>query len=82
MAWNERTLMDHQYRRRGQVQAMSLMLQVLKLHTLKARIELLRKRARASLIRRYCIFYRSLANLLTYIFTDILTNFRFWEHQK
>lgn len=43
MAWNERTLMDHQYRRRGQVQAMSLMLQVLKLHTLKARIELLRK---------------------------------------
>ena len=39
LAWNENTLRDHQYRIRGQVQAMSLLLQVITLPNSNARSE-------------------------------------------
>ena len=42
LAWNENTLRDHQYRIRGQVQAMSLLLQVLTLPNSNARSEQLK----------------------------------------
>ena len=41
VAWNEKALQDHQYRIRGQVQAMSLLLQVLELPTRESRTKLL-----------------------------------------
>ena len=39
LSWNEEALRDHQYRIRGQIQAMSLLLQVIELPTSKARSE-------------------------------------------
>ena len=39
LSWNEKALRDHQYRIRGQVQAMSLLLQVIELPTPNARSE-------------------------------------------
>ena len=44
MAWNERAFLDHQHRVRGQVQAMTLMLQVSQLSTSKAQTKLLDKK--------------------------------------
>ena len=44
MAWNERAFLDHQHRVRGQVQAMTLLLQVSQLSTSKAQTKLLRKK--------------------------------------
>ncbi|KAK0509811.1 hypothetical protein JMJ35_008205 [Cladonia borealis] len=50
LAWNENALRDHQYRIRGQVQAMSLLLQVMELPTSKARSKQLH-RARNTLLK-------------------------------
>ena len=47
MAWNERAFLDHQHRVRGQVQAMTLMLQVSQLSTSKAQTKLLKKKEKA-----------------------------------
>ena len=47
MAWNERAFLDHQHRVRGQVQAMTLMLQVSQLSTSKAQTKLLKKEEKA-----------------------------------
>ena len=47
MAWNERAFLDHQHRVRGQVQAMTLMLQVSQLSTSKAQTKLLDKKEKA-----------------------------------
>ena len=47
MAWNERAFLDHQHRVRGQVQAMTLMLQVSQLPTSKAQTKLLKKKEKA-----------------------------------
>ena len=47
MAWNERAFLDHQHRVRGQVQAMTLMLQVSQLSTSKAQTKLLKKNEKA-----------------------------------
>ena len=47
MAWNERAFLDHQHRVRGQVQAMTLMLQVSQLSTSKAQNKLLKKKEKA-----------------------------------
>ena len=44
MAWNERAFLDHQHRVRGQVQAMTLMLQVSQLPTSKDRTKFLKKK--------------------------------------
>ena len=48
MAWNERAFLDHQHRVRGQVQAMTLLLQVSQLPTSKAQTKLLKRRRRHS----------------------------------
>ena len=47
MAWNERAFLDHQHRVRGQVQAMTLLLQVSQLSTSKAQTKLLKKKEKA-----------------------------------
>lgn len=47
MAWNERAFLDHQHRVRGQVHAMTLMLQVSQLPTPKARTKLLNEEEKA-----------------------------------
>ncbi|KAK0513036.1 hypothetical protein JMJ35_005053 [Cladonia borealis] len=47
MAWNERAFLDHQHRVRGQVQAMTLLLQVSQLSASKAQIKLLKKKEKA-----------------------------------
>ena len=47
MAWNERAFLDHQHRVRGQVQAMTLMLQVSQLSTSEAQTKLLVKKEKA-----------------------------------
>ena len=47
MAWNERAFLDHQHRVRGQVQAMTLLLQVSQLFTSKAQTKLLKKKEKA-----------------------------------
>lgn len=47
MAWNERAFLDHQHRVRGQVQAMTMMLQVSQLSTPKAQSKLLDKKEKA-----------------------------------
>ena len=47
MVWNERAFLDHQHRVRGQVQAMTLLLQVSQLSTSKAQTKLLRKKEKA-----------------------------------
>ena len=47
MAWNERAFLDHQHRVRGQVQAMTLILQVSQLPTSKAQTKLLKNKEKA-----------------------------------
>lgn len=47
MAWNERAFLDHQNRVRGQVQAMTLLLQVSQLSTSKDQTKLLKKKDKA-----------------------------------
>ena len=43
VAWNEKALLDHQHRIRGQVQAMTLLLQILELPTPRDRTKLLQR---------------------------------------
>lgn len=57
-AWNEKALLDHQARIRGQAQAMSLLLQVVKLHNPQDRIRHLEKvetKIRSSNVSAYSI---------------------------